>query len=134
MTVKTVCRTCVDYNHKCLGYSESSHVRAQSDTAPCTPTTASQATPVESTASRGLLKTENQPLKFLRRNTQTTGDDSFDKSSERSEPLKIERHSPLEDSFRRTANENATKENDQQAAGESPESSMSHKQTDCVGL
>ncbi|KAL3436612.1 fungal-specific transcription factor domain-containing protein [Aspergillus tetrazonus] len=117
-----VCRTCVDYNHKCLGYSESSHVRAQSDTAPCTPTTASQATPVESTASRGLLKTENQPLKSLRRNTQTTGDDSLDKSSERSEPLKIERRSPLEESFRRTANENATKENDQQAAGESPES------------
>ncbi|KAL4774587.1 fungal-specific transcription factor domain-containing protein [Aspergillus nidulans var. acristatus] len=119
-----VCRTCVDYNHKCLGYSESSHVRAQSDTAPCTPTTASQATPVESTASRGLLKTENQPLKSLRRNTQTTGEDSFDNSSERSEPLKIERRSPLEDPFRRTANENVAKENDQQAAGESPESSI----------
>ncbi|KAL4766577.1 putative C6 transcription factor [Aspergillus foveolatus] len=119
-----VCRTCVDYNHKCLGYSESSHVRAQSDTAPCTPTTASQATPVGSTASRGLMKTENQPQKPLRQNTQTTGNDSFDKSSERSESLKIERRSPLEDSFRRTANENATKENDQQAAGESPESSI----------
>ncbi|KAL5049529.1 hypothetical protein BDW71DRAFT_150194 [Aspergillus fruticulosus] len=117
-----VCRTCVDYNHKCLGYSESSHGRAQSDTAPCTPTTASLAAPVESTASRGPSKAENQPLNFPRRYTLSTGDESFDETSGGSKPLKIEGRSPPEDCFRRTTNENATKENDQQAAGESPES------------
>ncbi|KAL6229235.1 hypothetical protein BDW75DRAFT_245915 [Aspergillus navahoensis] len=117
-----VCRTCVDFNHKCLGYSESSHGRAQSDTAPYTPTTAPLAAPVESTASRGPPKAENQPLKSPRRNTLSAGDEPFDESSGRSNPLKIEGRSPHEDRCRRTTNENMAKENDQQAAGESPES------------
>ncbi|KAL4975616.1 fungal-specific transcription factor domain-containing protein [Aspergillus desertorum] len=118
-----VCRTCVDYNHRCLGYSESSHVRAQSDTtAPCGPTKASLAAPVESTASRGLLKAESQPPKIASQNTLSTGDGSLDETSERSKPLKIEGRSPLEDRLRRTKTEDVAKENDQQAAGESPES------------
>ncbi|KAL4997790.1 fungal-specific transcription factor domain-containing protein [Aspergillus recurvatus] len=121
---KSVCRTCVDYNHKCLGYSESSHVRAQNDIAPCTPTKTSPAAPVESSASRGPLKAENQPLKSPRWNTLSKGDESFDETSESSKPLKIEGRSPPEDRIHRPTIENAAKENDQQAAGESPESSI----------
>ncbi|KAL4871303.1 hypothetical protein BDV12DRAFT_164575 [Aspergillus spectabilis] len=113
-----VCKTCSDYNHECLGYSEpATHVRAQSDTASRTPTTSALPTPTDPATSRGPLEADCRLSESPRPTTLSTGIDKLGKSPEIPKALKLEGPSPSRDaSFR------ATKENEQQAAGQSPES------------
>ncbi|KAL2824095.1 fungal-specific transcription factor domain-containing protein [Aspergillus cavernicola] len=114
-----VCKTCSDYNHECLGYSDptATHIRAHSDTASRTPTTPSLPTPNESATSRGLLEADSRPPNSPRRATLPSGLENFGKPPEVSKASKLDGPSPSKDaSFR------ATKESEQQAVGESPES------------
>ncbi|RDW90149.1 putative C6 transcription factor [Aspergillus mulundensis] len=119
---KPVCRTCIDYNHQCLGYDGPSHVRAQSDTASHSSAAPSITNSVEPTASRGPSKTNNRSLEPARQNKASIGDGTFGETSKVLEPFKTDGHCPPEGSFLRPTKESGTKEIEQQAAGESPES------------
>ncbi|KAL2871907.1 putative C6 transcription factor [Aspergillus lucknowensis] len=113
-----VCKTCSDYNHECLGYSEpATHVRAQSDTLSRTPTTPSLPTPNDSVALRGASETESRPSDSPRRETQPSAVDNLGNSPEVPKPLKLDGPSPARDASVRTA-----REREQHTAGESPES------------
>lgn len=124
-----MCKTCSDFNHECLGYSEpATNVRAQSDTASRTPAaTPSLATPVDSNTPRGVPEIENRLPGSPKQNILSTGTDSIGKSPDVPKPLKPEESPPFRD-----ASVWAAKENEQQAAGESPESSMCSRLTDYV--
>ncbi|KAL4934438.1 putative C6 transcription factor [Aspergillus undulatus] len=113
-----VCKTCADFNYECLGYSEpATHVRTQSDAASRTPTTPSLANSHEPTSSRVPSEAETRTPTPPKRNKVSSGVGAFGKSPEAPKPLKVEGHSPSKDVSSRTANEN-----EQQAAGGSPES------------
>ncbi|KAL3482010.1 fungal-specific transcription factor domain-containing protein [Aspergillus californicus] len=112
-----VCKTCSDYSHECLGYSEpSTHVRSHSDTATRTPTISSLPAPNESNNLRVPPGADSRSPSSPRRATCPSGIENLQKSSEVSKPLKSDEPSPLDATLR------ATKESEQQAAGESPES------------
>ncbi|KAL3467460.1 fungal-specific transcription factor domain-containing protein [Aspergillus heterothallicus] len=114
-----VCKTCSDYNHECLGYSEpaATHVRAQSDTASRTPTTPSLPTPNESAALRGTLEHEIRIPESPRRATLSSVVHHLGKSPEAPYSSKIEGTSPTQDASTR-----ASKEREHHTTGESPES------------
>ncbi|KAL5335377.1 fungal-specific transcription factor domain-containing protein [Aspergillus crustosus] len=116
-----VCKTCSDYNHECLGYSEPvSHVRAHSDTASRTPTTPVPPQLNDLATSRTPLETSRRLSDSPKRTILSTGTEKVGKSPDIPKPLKLEGPSPS-----RYASFRATKENESQvaaAAGESPES------------
>ncbi|KAL4913530.1 fungal-specific transcription factor domain-containing protein [Aspergillus aurantiobrunneus] len=113
-----VCKTCSDYNHECLGYSEpATHVRAHSDTASRTPTTPSLVTTTDRVASGVPPEVENRSPDSPKQTTLSTGSGNLDNRPEVPKALKLEVPSQSRDaSFR------GTKEGEQQAVGESPES------------
>ncbi|KAL3492861.1 fungal-specific transcription factor domain-containing protein [Aspergillus germanicus] len=114
-----VCKTCSDYNHECLGYSEpaTTHVRAQSDTTSRTPTTPSLPTPNESAVLRGPLESESRLPESPRRATFSSAVNGPGRSPEVLKPSNIEGPSPSRDASAR-----ASKDREQHTAGESPES------------
>ncbi|KAL4880212.1 fungal-specific transcription factor domain-containing protein [Aspergillus karnatakaensis] len=114
-----VCKTCSDYNHECLGYSEptTAHVRAPSDAASRTPVASALPTPTNPTTSRDPLESSSRSSESPKQNTLSAEIEKLGKPSDIPKTLKLEGPSSFRDAAFRT-----TKENEQQAAGESPES------------
>ncbi|KAE8380598.1 fungal-specific transcription factor domain-containing protein [Aspergillus bertholletiae] len=112
-----VCKTCSDYNHVCLGYSEpSAHVRLQSDVASRTPTVPPLLGP--SGSSSMAVKVESRSPDSPPKVAIPPSDDRSDKS------LGAPKPSGLKDaSLIRETSSKMTKDSEQQTVGESPESS-----------
>lgn len=108
-----VCKTCSDYKHVCLGYSDSTaHLRSQSDSASRTPT-------VPPLAGR------NDPSHRVARAVESCSPEPPSAKIQTEKPQQVPRplgnkEGPSRDTFVRT-----NKDTDSQAAGDSPESSKS---------
>ncbi|QMW25770.1 hypothetical protein G4B84_001015 [Aspergillus flavus NRRL3357] len=112
-----VCKTCSDYNHICLGYSEpTAHTRSQSDVASRTPTIPPSLGPSDN--SNTAVKVESRSPDSPSRAAIPHSDDRPDKSSGAS------KSSELKDaSLVRETSSKMTKDSEQHTVGESPESS-----------
>ncbi|KAE8353355.1 C6 transcription factor [Aspergillus coremiiformis] len=112
-----VCKTCSDYNHICLGYSEpSTHTRSQSDVASRTPTIPPLLGPSDSSSMP--LKVESRSPDSPPRAAIPLNDNRLDKSSGAPKPLKLK-----DTSLTRETSVKIIKDSEQHTAGESPESS-----------
>lgn len=112
-----MCKTCSDYKHVCLGYSDSTaHLRSQSDSASRTHTVPPLAGAHDSTSQRNTRAVEScspepppAPIPKIKP----------DKSP------KVPKWSEIKDASSRDTSARTNKETESQAAGDSPEGSKS---------
>ncbi|PLN83453.1 fungal-specific transcription factor domain-domain-containing protein [Aspergillus taichungensis] len=113
-----VCRTCSDYNHECLGYSDQPpSARPQPEVASKSPTMRTLPDPSEPGASRKNTQVESGPSNSPSRNAPPPPIASIEKSFESTNLPEIQNGSVSRDMSR------TTKESEQQTTGETPESS-----------
>jgi hypothetical protein len=111
ITCSLVCKTCLDYKHVCLGYSESpTHVRTHSGNASQTPSLAPLTSASERTNSR-TVKSPSPDGASQYKQTVGSGLDRHDHLS--SQDALVSRETPL----------SKIRESEQHATGASPESS-----------
>lgn len=114
-----VCRTCSDYNHECLGYSDQPpSARPQPEVALRAPTMRTFPDPGEPAASRTNTQVESGPSDSPPRNAPPPPIASVEKSFEAAKLPEVQTGSVSRDMSR------TTKESEQQTTGETPESSM----------
>lgn len=112
-----VCKTCSDYNHVCLGYSEPPHIRPASDGASRLSAAPPVSGPSDGNHLRASVKAESRSPDSPPRPTIPPRDD-LDKVAENSKPSERKEGCSARDVLR------TAKEAEPTAAGESPESSM----------
>ncbi|KAG2420943.1 hypothetical protein HFD88_000557 [Aspergillus terreus] len=110
-----VCKTCSDYNHVCLGYSEPPHIRPASDGASRLSAAPPVSGPSDGNHLRASVKAESRSPDSPPRPTIPPRDD-LDKVAENSKPSERKEGCSARDVSR------AAKEAEPTAAGESPES------------
>lgn len=113
-----MCKTCSDYNHVCLGYSEpTAHTRSQSDVASRTHTIPPLLGPSDSSGTT--VKVESRSPDSPPRAAIPPSDDRPDKSTGAPKPSELK-----DTSLMRETSSKMTKDSEQHTVGESPESSM----------
>ncbi|KAB8257228.1 fungal-specific transcription factor domain-containing protein [Aspergillus pseudonomiae] len=112
-----VCKTCSDYNHVCLGYSEpTAHTRSQSDVASRTPAIPPLLGPSDSSCTA--VKVESRSPDSPSQVSIPPSDDRPDKSSGAPKPSELK-----DASLMRETSSKIPRDSEQHTVGESPESS-----------